>query len=135
MRAVQDANYLYIFNPWSNGQRVFRNESQSGRTFKAMQAAAEGDEAIAARVRLFMHRDVEELYDMKRDVDCLYNLADDATYTDALNEMCAALRNWMVETGDSALEAFDRRDDAAALEAYIQQQEAHCIQLRKRVGI
>ena len=37
MRCIQTREYGYIFNPWADGERVFRNESQAGRTFKAMQ--------------------------------------------------------------------------------------------------
>ncbi|MCA9270386.1 MAG: sulfatase [Planctomycetales bacterium] len=78
MRAVIDARYGYIWNPWSDGQDVFRNESQSGRTFKAMQDAADDDAEIARRVKLFQLRTPQELYDYQNDPDALVNLIDDA---------------------------------------------------------
>lgn len=134
MRAVQNADYLYIFNPWSNGEREFRNESQAGRTFSAMNAAAANDDAIAARVNLFIYREVEELYDMKNDFDCLSNLAADPAHAAALAEMRSELRQWMKHTGDSALDAFDNRDDPAALEAFMADQDARSRQLREQVG-
>ena len=56
MRCVQTKRFGYIFNPWSDGKRVFINESQAGRTMAAMKAAGESDPEIAARVELFLHR-------------------------------------------------------------------------------
>ena len=45
----------------------------TGRTFPAMQAAAATDSAVAARVRHFVYRTREELYDYARDPDALHN--------------------------------------------------------------
>ena len=69
MRCVQNKRFGYIFNPWSDGRRIFRNESQEGRTFKAMKQAAADDPAVDARVRFFLHRTVEEFYDFQKDPD------------------------------------------------------------------
>lgn len=112
MRCVQDRRYGYIFNPWSDGERVFKNESQAGRTFNAMQAAAEWDAGIAARVELFQHRVVEELYDFENDPDALVNLAGDPACKDELTRLRAELEAWMVETADPALAAFRQRQSA-----------------------
>ena len=61
MRAVQDRRFGYIFNAWSDGRKTYRAESMEGLTFKAMQAAAKEDPAIANRVELWLHRVPEEL--------------------------------------------------------------------------
>jgi N-sulfoglucosamine sulfohydrolase len=63
MRSIQTPRAGYIFSPWSNGERTFISESLHGRTFLAMQAAAETDPDMAARVHLLMLRVVEEYYD------------------------------------------------------------------------
>ena len=62
MRAIQTKDYGYIWNPRSNGERQFRNESMSGRCFNAMKEAASDHPNIAARVDLFLTRCKEELY-------------------------------------------------------------------------
>jgi N-sulfoglucosamine sulfohydrolase len=92
----------YIFNPWSDGQRVFKNESQAGLTFNAMKAAAQADDSIAARVKFFQYRVVEEFYDFQKDPDALHNLIDDPDYTEEINSMRKELLAWMKKTGDRA---------------------------------
>ncbi|MEZ5303540.1 MAG: hypothetical protein R3F11_23295 [Verrucomicrobiales bacterium] len=121
---MQDAKFGYIFNAWSDGERVFRNESQSGRTFKAMRDAAAGDDAIAARVDLFQHRVVEEFYDLENDLDALHNLAADPAYAAKAGEYRARLESWMEQTGDPALEALRHRGDPAALAKFMEAQNA-----------
>lgn len=124
MRCVQDKRFGYIFNPWSDGQRVFKNESQSGLTFKAMQEAAKTDREIAARVKLFQYRVVEEFYDLQDDPDALHNLIDGPVYRSQLAELTEALRRRMAETGDPALEAFENRHQSAARQRFMMAQDA-----------
>jgi N-sulfoglucosamine sulfohydrolase len=125
MRCVQDKRFGYIFNPWANGRRVFKNESQAGRSFKAMQQAAESDPAIAARVRLFQYRVVEECYDFANDPDAIVNLVDHPEYQDEVNRLRNELEAWMVEYDDLALHAFRHRDSPEALEAFMAEQQVH----------
>ncbi len=108
MRCVQTRKYGYIFNAWSDGETVFKNESQSGLTFKAMQAAAKMDAAVAARVKLFQYRAPEELYDFAKDPDALHNLIDDPTLKDEVRKLQAALLEMMVRTNDPLLERFKK---------------------------
>ncbi len=119
MRCVQDRRFGYIFNPWSDGRRIFRNESQSGRTMKAMREAARNDPALAARVDMFLHRVPEELYDFENDPDALYNLAGDPARADELHAMQQAMERWMSEYGDTALDVFRRRSSPEALEEFM----------------
>ncbi len=120
MRCVQTATFGYIFNPWCDGTRTFRNESQIGRTFSAMQAAAASSPEIAARVDLFLHRVPEELYDFAADPDALHNRIDDPDCAATLEDLRRHLERWMVETGDPALEAFRARGSRAALDAFLE---------------
>lgn len=120
MRCIQDRRFGYIFNPWSNGTRHFRNESQAGRTMEAMRQAAETDEEIAQRVDLFLHRVPEELYDFQNDPDALYNLADDPDYQPKLKEMRQRLSAAMEATGDPALDVFRKRDSVPDKELCLQ---------------
>ena len=116
MRCVQNARFGYIFNPWSDGERAFRNESQSGRSWQAMEEAAANDPELAARNHLFTYRVLEEFYDFANDPNALNNLIDDPNYADEIQGLRNALETWMVETGDPALEAFRGRASRQALD-------------------
>ena len=132
MRCVQNARFGYIFNAWSDGVRIFRNESQSGRTMKAMRAAAESSEDIRARVDLFLHRTVEEFYDFANDPDALKNLAADPKVKKDLDALRSELERWMVRTKDPALDAFRHRADPSALAKFMADEDARAVGGAKR---
>ena len=106
MRAVNEARFGYIWNPWSDGEFVFRNESQNGRTMKAMREAASADKQIAARVRLFLYRTPEELFNYHADPDGLNNLIGDQEHQEKLNELRTKLLENMRATEDPLAEKF-----------------------------
>lgn len=124
MRCVQNRRFGYIFNPWSDGERIFKNESQSGLTFNAMKAAAQKDDSVAARVKLFQYRVIEEFYDFKNDPDGLHNLIDDPSYKEQINELRKELLDWMKNTGDPALNSFENRSSPQALKNFMAEQDA-----------
>lgn len=109
MRAIQDGRYQYIFNAWSDGQRVFKNESQAGLSFPAMQAAAQRDQAIAERVRFFLYRTPEELYEVGSDPNELKNLAGEAPMRPVREKLRARLAAWMKAKQDPLEPDFRRR--------------------------
>lgn len=109
MRCVQDDRYAYIFNAWADGETVFRNESQSGLSFKAMQMAARTDEEIAARVDHFLYRVPEELYDLQADPNALHNLVEAPEFAEERDRMKAVMREFMERTEDPLLGRFDLR--------------------------
>ena len=106
MRCIQNKQYGYIYNAWSDGQTVFKNESQSGLTMNAMKEAAATDPTIDARVQLFLYRVPEELYKFETDPDALHNLAGEAEYEEQLSSMRQELLAWMVRNKDSLEETF-----------------------------
>lgn len=110
MRCVQNANYGYIYNPFSDGEYWYRNNNE-GKTMAAMNEAAKTDPAIAARIDLFRHRVPEEFYDLERDPDCLNNLIDNPQYSEAIKALQSKLVAQMKKTNDPMLEAFLNRDD------------------------
>ncbi|MGD8499685.1 MAG: sulfatase [Phycisphaerales bacterium] len=124
MRCVQNHRFGYIFNPWADGQRVFKNESQSGLTFSAMRAAAQANPIVAARVRLFQYRVVEEFYDFKNDPDALHNLIDDPAYKKEIDTLRNELLEWMKRTDDVAFQAFESRTSPTALKKFMAEQDA-----------
>jgi N-sulfoglucosamine sulfohydrolase len=123
MRAVQTKRFLYLFNPWSNGQRVARTATQGTPTYRRMAELARTDPALAARLDLFDHRVVEELYDVANDPDCLKNLINDPAYQQEAARLREALEAWMVGADDPMLDVFRNRHDPAAREAYMKSVE------------
>jgi len=108
MRAVQDRRFGYIVNFWSDGKSEFKNESQNGRTMRAMRKAARQDKNVASRVDFFLRRAPEELYDYERDPDALHNLATDPKWTEKLRHYRRLMREHLESTGDPHLEAYRR---------------------------
>lgn len=123
MRAVQTKQFLYIFNPWSNGERIMATATTGTPTYRRMAELAKTDPWIKARHHLYQYRVVEELYDIQKDPDCLTNLIDSPPHQKQLNQLRQALEAWMVRTNDHMLDVFRNRDDPDVREAYVQQKE------------
>lgn len=107
MRSLQGRRFGYIYNAWSDGETKFRNESQSGLTFKAMANAAASDQAIAARVHHFVYRTKEELYDYEADPDALHNLIDDPAHAATVADFRRRMRDAMAGSKDPLLAKFE----------------------------
>ncbi|MCA9061071.1 MAG: sulfatase-like hydrolase/transferase, partial [Planctomycetaceae bacterium] len=123
MRSIQTEQYLYIFNPWSNGERIMATATTGTPTYRRMAQLAKTDPWINARHDLYQHRVPEELYDMQNDPDCLNNLIDSQGHQPALNALRTRLDQWMVDTNDGMLDVFRHRDDPSVREAYVAAQE------------
>jgi len=114
MRSVITEDLIYIFNPWADGERIYRNNNE-GMTMAGMREAAETDPEIASRCELFRKRILEELYDLRNDPDCHVNLIADAEYEETYHELSRKMREMLVESHDPVLEIFDSRHDEAKL--------------------
>jgi N-sulfoglucosamine sulfohydrolase len=123
MRGVESKRFLYLFNPWSNGERRMRTATQGTFTYARMQQLAKTDKEMAKRLDAFDHRVLEELYDVEKDPDCLKNLIDDPSHKNDVAELRKVLEQWMVKTGDPLLDVFRQRDDVAFREAYMKKVE------------
>lgn len=123
MRAVQTKEYLYIFNPWSNGTRIMGTATAGTSTWRRMNELAKTNPQIAARVDLMDHRVPEELYNVSRDPDCLKNLIAGAGSRKELEHLQSAMEEWMKKTNDPLLPVFQKRDDPQVRERYVQQLE------------
>jgi len=130
MRGVQTKRYLYLFNPWSNGQRVFATATTGTMTYRRMVALANTDKRLAARLQIYKHRVPEELFDVAKDPDCLVNLIHHPKHQAELKKLCATLDAWMVRSKDPMLEVFRKRDDADFREAYVQKLEKESAERR-----
>lgn len=114
MRCVQDRRWGYIFNAWSDGRTEFVNESQTGLTMAAMRRAAGADATVAARVRHFLFREPEELYDFETDPDALRNRAGDGEVGAEMERMRRLLATEMERTRDPLSAAFRARTGGGA---------------------
>ncbi len=100
MRCVQEGNYGYIVNFWSDGKHKIRGDAASGRTYPAMVEAAAENEAVARRLEMYEYRVPEELYDFARDPDGLTNLIDDPAYREIVDGLKQRLFREMRRTDD-----------------------------------
>lgn len=116
MRCVQDGKFGYIYNAFSDGKHVYRNNNE-GKTFAAMAAAARDNPDIAARIDLFRMRVPEEFYDLEKDPDCLHNLIGHTEYQKTIGEYRQRLESWMKRTSDPMLPALQNKDDRAKVDA------------------
>jgi N-sulfoglucosamine sulfohydrolase len=122
MRCVQNKDFGYIYNFWSDHQLEIRGDATGGLTWRAMVKAAERDPEIAARVELFKYRIPEEFYNFKEDPDGLHNLAGDPAYADELDAFREKMLEMMKCYQDPAYEAFKNRDQKGVVEAFMEQQ-------------
>ena len=82
-----------------------------------MVEAAATDPAVAQRVRMFRHRAAEEFYNLQNDPDCLKNLIDESECQAELDTMRGQLKDWMKQTHDPLLPAFENRNSPEKLKA------------------
>jgi len=114
MRCVQDKQYAYIFNAYSDGKTIYKN-SNEGDTFATMEEAAKTNPDIKARCDMFRYRVPQEFYDLEKDPGCKVNLIKDPQKQDLVKKYQATLRDWMVKTNDFCMKAFDVRETPAQL--------------------
>ncbi len=124
MRSVQTKKFLYIFNPWSNGTRVFATATTGTNTYRQMAKLAPGNPLLSQRLAIYKHRVVEEFFDVEKDPDCLVNLIQSPRHKQVIQQQRERLMAWMQETGDPMLEMYRDRENAAAREAFVRKQEA-----------
>jgi N-sulfoglucosamine sulfohydrolase len=134
MRSVVTREFAYLFNPWSNGERVMATATAGTSTYRRMKELAKTDPEVAARLQLFDHRVPEELYNYGADPDALINHVNDPQYRADYERLTKALEAWMKRTGDPLLEVFQKRSDPAAREAYMKKVEAEAAARGKRRG-
>jgi N-sulfoglucosamine sulfohydrolase len=121
MRAIITKDYSYLFNPWSNGERMMATATKGTVTYRRMQALAKTDPKVAARLKLFDRRVPEELYNYAKDPDALHNLISEAEFRGERDRLIKLLDAWMVKTRDPVLPVFRQRDDLKVREAYMAQ--------------
>jgi N-sulfoglucosamine sulfohydrolase len=124
MRAIQTKKYLYLYNPWSNGTRVFATATTGTATYRQLAKLAPTNESLAERLEIYQHRVVEEFFDVEQDPDCTVNLIHSEKHQQLIQQQRDRLLAWMQETGDPMIVIFRDRENAEAREAFVQKQEA-----------
>jgi N-sulfoglucosamine sulfohydrolase len=109
MRSLQNSKIIYIFNSWSDGERIYANNNE-GMTMEAMKIAAKTNIQIAKRIKMFRYRTIEEFYDLKKDPNCLFNLIENKSYLKKIEAMRNEMEKWMVKTNDPLLKVFQNRN-------------------------
>ncbi|WDE96678.1 sulfatase [Lentisphaera profundi] len=126
-RAVHNKKFAYIFNPWSDGKRTFSSASSFHKSYKVIKELAKTDPTVAKRFNHLSFRELEELYDLENDPDCLNNLAKNPAYQTQLKQLRAKLSQHMSKIGDYALEAIKKRESANELVQFMQEQDMQSI--------
>jgi N-sulfoglucosamine sulfohydrolase len=124
MRSIMTKDFAYIFNPWSNGERVMATATKGTVTYRRMQALAQTDPKMKARLTFFDRRVPEELYNYATDADALENLIARPEYKAQRDRLTSMLEAWMIKTRDPMLDVFRGRADAKIRERYMKQVEA-----------
>ncbi len=122
MRCVQNEDFGYIYNFWSDHELKILGDATGGLTWRAMQDAAKTDPEIAKRVELFKYRVPEEFYNFKDDPDGLVNLAGDPAYAAELKMFREKMLEMMEKYDDPALEAFRNREKPGVIETFMAEQ-------------
>jgi N-sulfoglucosamine sulfohydrolase len=123
MRSVQSRRFGYIFNPWSDGKRIFKTATHGTMTYRTMRKLAESNTYLAARLKLLQHGVPEEFYDYEKDPDALHNLINDPQYADEIARHRQEMLRFMRASNDHALKAFENRDNPAVVSAYVEQKQ------------
>ena len=124
MRGIQTREYLYLYNPWSDGKRKFATATTGTATYRQMVKRAANEADIAARLHLFDHRVVEEFYKVSTDPDCLENLHGYTEHRDRINRMRRTLAESLAAINDPAAPLVADVQDLAKRKAYMEKEDA-----------
>lgn len=130
MRAIETRQYLYIFNPWSNGELKMATATNGTDTYKRMKVLATTDSDIAKRLNVADFRSLEELYDVKSDPDCLNNLVNRPGMKDVVKRLQGQLLYHMQKTGDPVAEVLAHKKDADFVARYMERVQKEADQRR-----
>lgn len=100
MRGIQTKDYLYLYNPWSDGKRKFATATTGTATYRQMVKRAPEESDVAARLDLFDHRVLHELYRTSDDRDCLINLVDSPKEATNVSSLRSQLATSLTQLGD-----------------------------------
>jgi len=100
MRSWMDGDYIYIYNAWAGNGEPFQDETGKGYVLDAMTRESQRDGEVARRVVMFQFRCPQELYDLRKDPNCLSNLAEEPGLREVLADRQQKLLSWMRDYDD-----------------------------------
>jgi len=107
MRAFQDTQSMFVFNPWHNGKPVYSTSSMGGSIFKTMLKLAKTDAAWAERSEYLLTRVPEEFFDLRTDPHCLVNLIDDPAHQEQIKVFRGRVARHLKQTQDPMAEVLE----------------------------
>ena len=102
MRMIRTRTHKYIRNLAHKLDYPFASDLYNSRTWQGI--LERGDKMMGDRtVEQYIHRPLEELYDLERDPHERKNVATDPKYTEVLKDLRERLKAWQVRTRDQWL--------------------------------
>ena len=99
MRMVRTRTHKYLRNLAYKLDYPFASDLYNSRTWQGI--LERGDKTMGHRtVEQYIHRPLEELYDLEKDPHELHNVAADPKYADVLKDLRERLKAWQVKTRD-----------------------------------
>lgn len=130
--AVHMKDWVYVYNPWVNGQKEVHNSDYTfSPALRAIWAAADTLESVRVRSEFHKFRTMEELYNVRQDPHSYTNLAGDAEFEQKVKEMRQLLVGWMTETHHPALELMKDPFNRELIHQYIRWEEENA---RKQIA-
>jgi N-sulfoglucosamine sulfohydrolase len=127
MRAIHTRDYLYIFNAWGTGENTFVSAASWHLSEGVMKGMARDNPAVAERYQFLIHRCIEEFYDLRTDPHALTNLIESPRNQERINQFRKQLKDWMIDTNDHLLEAFEARNNRDTLQKIYKELDAESL--------
>jgi N-sulfoglucosamine sulfohydrolase len=132
MRGIQTKDFLYLYNPWSDGNRKFATATTGTVSYRQMVKRASSDAAIAARLQLFDHRVLEEFYHVSRDPDCLENLMGYTEHRTTIKRLRNKLADSLGKLDDPVAPLLADVQDAAKRHDFMAKEDQRVLELKQR---
>ena len=118
--AVHMRDWVYIYNPWVDGETEVRNSDYGNSlTLWAMREAAKTDPFIQQRTQFHRYRVRQELYNIRQDPHSYMNLAYRSESRGRLMAMQQVLVEWMENTSHPALALMKDPDNEDLISSYV----------------
>ena len=132
MRGIQTKDSLYLFNPWSNGDRKFATATTGTATYRRLRELAAENAFLARRLKQFDHRELQELYDVKNDPNCLTNLMGYTEHRDTLSGLRATLASDLQKIGDPVAPLLAADPSSEKIVDFMAEQDQRALERQKK---
>lgn len=123
MRGLLTKEYLFLFNPWSNGKRRFATATTGTATYRRMKELATNNASVSRRLNIFDHREMLELYDVNKDPNCLTNLVGYTEERVRVQGLRRTLGNHLLKLGDPIAPLLINQESEQEIQDYMHRQD------------